>query len=177
MCENRKETADLSTSLCSGRDDKFVRPWTGVIHWIIGIFSATNLSSRPESWACGPPKVMKKRLGRAPTLYGTVALSFVIPSEAEGSAVPRTILEMFFNRAQRSREISGFFSVLTHPLYPNSLSILYCPTKEAAEKPEFFEGDGLQAVHNCFVVSAALAAEGAVFLQPGLLPQPLKSLP
>ena len=87
------------------------------------------------------------------------------------------ILEMFFNRAQRSREISGFFSVLTHPLYPNSLSILYCPTKEAAEKPEFFEGDGLQAVHNCFVVSAALAAEGAVFLQPGLLPQPLKSLP
>jgi hypothetical protein len=34
---------------------------------------------------------------------------------------------------------------------------------EAAEKPEFFEGDGLQAVHNCFVVNAALAAEGAIF--------------
>jgi hypothetical protein len=31
-----------------------------------------------------------KRLGQATTFYGTVALSFVIPSEAEGSAVPRT---------------------------------------------------------------------------------------
>jgi hypothetical protein len=37
------------------------------------------------------------------------------------------------------------------------------PTLDAAEKPEFFEGDGLQAVHNCFVVNAALAAEGAIF--------------
>jgi hypothetical protein len=32
----------------------------------------------------------EKRRGPAATLYGTVALSFVIPSEAEGSAVPRT---------------------------------------------------------------------------------------
>ena len=32
----------------------------------------------------------EKRLGSATTLYGTVALSFVIPSEAEGSAVPQT---------------------------------------------------------------------------------------
>jgi len=32
----------------------------------------------------------EKRLGPATTHYGTVALSFVIPSEAEGSAVPRT---------------------------------------------------------------------------------------
>jgi hypothetical protein len=30
---------------------------------------------------------MKKRIGPATTLYGTVALSFVIPSEAEGTAV------------------------------------------------------------------------------------------
>jgi hypothetical protein len=33
----------------------------------------------------------EKRLGPATTLYGTVALSFVIPSVAEGSAVPRTL--------------------------------------------------------------------------------------
>jgi hypothetical protein len=46
-------------------------------------------------------------------------------------------------------------------------------TLEAAEKPEFFEGDGLQAVHNCFVVNAASAAEGAIFHQPRLFPQPL----
>jgi len=32
----------------------------------------------------------EKRLGSATTVYGTVALSFVIPSEAEGSAVSRT---------------------------------------------------------------------------------------
>jgi hypothetical protein len=39
------------------------------------------LSSRLEElWAYGPPKVMKKRFGSATTLYGTVALSFVIPS-------------------------------------------------------------------------------------------------
>jgi hypothetical protein len=31
--------------------------------------------------------VMKKHLGPATALYGTIALSFVIPSEAEGSAV------------------------------------------------------------------------------------------
>jgi hypothetical protein len=30
VCENRKETADLSTPLRSGRDDKFVEAWTGV---------------------------------------------------------------------------------------------------------------------------------------------------
>jgi hypothetical protein len=44
---------------------------------------------------------------------------------------------------------------------------------EVAKKPEFFEGDGLQAVHNCFVVNAALAAEGAIFRQSRLFPQPL----
>ena len=44
---------------------------------------------------------------------------------------------------------------------------------EAAEKPKFFEGDGLQAVHNCFVVSAALAVEGAIFRQLRLFPQPV----
>src|SRR5450755_2202563 len=52
---------------------------------------------------------MKKCLGPATTLYGTVALSFVIPSEAEGSAVPRTspgnvflesVAERFPSRAQ-----------------------------------------------------------------------------
>ena len=35
----------------------------------------------------GPTQGDEKRLGPATTLYGTVALSFVIPSEAEGSAV------------------------------------------------------------------------------------------
>ena len=34
---------------------------------------------------------------------------------------------------------------------------------QAAEKREFLEGDGLQAVHKCFAVNPALAAEGAAF--------------
>jgi hypothetical protein len=34
----------------------------------------------------------EKCLGPATTFYRTVTLSFVIPSEAEGSAVPRTFL-------------------------------------------------------------------------------------
>jgi hypothetical protein len=37
-----------------------------------------------------PTQGDEKRLGPATTLYGTVALSFVIPSEAEESAVQRT---------------------------------------------------------------------------------------
>jgi hypothetical protein len=40
-----------------------------------------------------PTQGDEKRLGPATTLYGTVALSFVIPSEAEGSAVPRIFPE------------------------------------------------------------------------------------
>jgi hypothetical protein len=49
--------------------------------------------------------------------------------------------------------------------FGNQLIALYQGTTlEVAEKPEFFEGDGLQAVHNCFAVNAALAAEGAILV-------------
>src|SRR5271163_2867791 len=38
------------------------------------------LSSRPEqSWACGPPKVMKNAFCPVAALHGGVALPFVIP--------------------------------------------------------------------------------------------------
>jgi hypothetical protein len=63
----------------------------------------------------------ERRLGSATTLYGTVALSFVIPSVAEGSAVQRTFPgndEFLFSSkivistgAQRSGEICVFFHV------------------------------------------------------------------
>jgi hypothetical protein len=46
-------------------------------------------------------------------------------------------------------------------------------TLVVAEKSEFFEGDGLQAVHNCLAVNAALAAEGAILSQSRLFPQPV----
>jgi hypothetical protein len=52
---------------------------------------------RPGLSSARPVQIkFEKRLGSATNLwsatnlYGTVALSFVIPSEAEGSAVPRT---------------------------------------------------------------------------------------
>jgi hypothetical protein len=41
----------------------------------------------------------EKRLGPATTFYATVALSFVVPSEAEGSAVPRTFRENVFRQS------------------------------------------------------------------------------
>jgi hypothetical protein len=46
-----------------------------------------------------PTQGVEKRLGPVTTLYGNVAPSFVIPSEAEGSAVPRTFRGNVFDRA------------------------------------------------------------------------------
>jgi len=54
-----------------------------------------------------PIQVDEKRLGPATTLYGTAALSFVIPSAAERLQFRGPFLEMFFDRA--SGEICGFF--------------------------------------------------------------------
>ena len=66
-----------------------------------------------------PIQADEKRLGPATILLRTVALSFVIPSEAEGSAVPADLswkpLHLSPNKivistgAQRSGEICGFF--------------------------------------------------------------------
>jgi hypothetical protein len=43
----------------------------------------TNLSSRTEeSWACGPPKVMKNAFCPRPLSHGDVALTVVISTEA-----------------------------------------------------------------------------------------------
>jgi len=63
---------------------------TEAFSWKCGIHRKTKLSSRPERSVVQRSAV--HLLGPAPTFYGTVALSFVIPSEAEGSAVPRTFL-------------------------------------------------------------------------------------
>ena len=46
-----------------------------------------------------PTQADEKRLGPATTIYGTKALSFVIPSEAERSAVPRTFPGNVFRRS------------------------------------------------------------------------------
>ena len=46
-----------------------------------------------------PTQGDEERLGLATTLYGTVVLSFVIPSEAEGSAVPRTFRGNVFRQS------------------------------------------------------------------------------
>jgi hypothetical protein len=52
--------------------------------------SPGNVFSTEESWAFGPPKVMKNPFGPATTLYGTVTLSFVIPTEANPDFLPRS---------------------------------------------------------------------------------------
>jgi hypothetical protein len=72
-------------SLCENRKKK---PQISPLRYAPGI--ATNLSSRPEgSWACGPPKVMKNASVQQPLSMNRRPL-LVIPSVAEGSAVPRT---------------------------------------------------------------------------------------
>ena len=46
--ENREETADLSTTLRSGRDYKFVLGKLTIFQATQGVSGSTNLSSRPE---------------------------------------------------------------------------------------------------------------------------------
>jgi hypothetical protein len=73
-----------------------------------------KLSSRPEeSWACGPPKVMKNTFCPPTALLGSIALPFVIPSVAEGSAVPRTIPGNVFRQSEtkwRDLRLKAFLS-------------------------------------------------------------------
>jgi hypothetical protein len=45
-----------------------------------------DLTLEPGEHGIGPPKVMKNAFFPATTFHETVTLSFVIPSEAEGSA-------------------------------------------------------------------------------------------
>jgi len=47
------------------------------------------LNKGPFYWVCGSPKVMKNTFYPAVALHGSIALPFVIPSAAEGSAVLR----------------------------------------------------------------------------------------
>jgi hypothetical protein len=67
------ENADLSTTLRSGRDDKFVCTRRIVI-------------STGGVMGLRPTQGDEKRLGPATTFYGTVALSFVIPSDHRPAA-------------------------------------------------------------------------------------------
>jgi hypothetical protein len=79
------------------------------------------LSSRPEeSWACGPPKVMKNTLVRHPLSLEPLPLPcHPDRSEAERRDLRfrRPFVEMFFDRAQRIGEICGFFVGFTS-LFP-----------------------------------------------------------
>ena len=60
----------------------------------MGICSSAGSSwkcfSTEESWACGPPKVMKNAFCSATALYGSVALPFVIPSGGMGLRPTKT---------------------------------------------------------------------------------------
>jgi hypothetical protein len=107
--------------------DKFIEPWTAVHPLDNWQFSCNQfVISTGAAMGLWPTQGDEKRFGPAATLYATIPLSFVIPSEAEGSAVPRTfpgnaeILSsnriVISTGAQRSGEICGFFSVPPHPL-------------------------------------------------------------
>jgi hypothetical protein len=63
------------------------------------------------SWTSSQSKVMKKRFRPPSTLDGTVALSFVIPSAAEGSAVLRTLRGNVF---RQSGAVCGFAQSVTN---------------------------------------------------------------
>jgi hypothetical protein len=70
--------------------------------WKSCALSQTELSSRSEeSWASGPSKIMNNAFCPVNPLNGSAALPFVIPSEAEGSAVQRTSPGNVFDRAYR----------------------------------------------------------------------------
>jgi hypothetical protein len=65
----------------SGRDDKFVAgKWLSAHSEKTAVNGSTNLSLRPEFFmGLWPIQGDEKRLGPETTLYGTTALSFVIP--------------------------------------------------------------------------------------------------
>jgi hypothetical protein len=86
------------------------------------------LKKKPQISPLLPKQGDEKRLDPATTLYGTVALSFVIPSEAEGSAVPRTFRGNVF-RPQRSVTEKSAAS-LRLPINPTThqFEIVLCST-------------------------------------------------
>src|SRR6266700_3214202 len=99
----------------TSQDDGFVG---GLEIQLIGYPENTKGSKKSQSlgmtkdratflWGVVPgPNALFITLGPATTCYSTTTLSFVIPSEAEGSAVPRTfpgITEPLLLRAKRIR--------------------------------------------------------------------------
>jgi hypothetical protein len=64
-----------------------------------------------------PTQGNEKRLGPATTLYGTAALSFVIPTGAEGPAVPRTFRgKVFRPSAAQWRDLRFPFRLCRHQI-------------------------------------------------------------
>jgi hypothetical protein len=78
----------LFAPACAGRQRRAEAPSTA------SLFLSSSLLSSPTGvvMSLWPAQGDEKRLGPATALYGTVALPFVIPSEAGGSAVPQTSL-------------------------------------------------------------------------------------
>jgi hypothetical protein len=96
-----------------------------------------EMFSTEESWAGGPPKVMKKRFGAASTLYVTVTLSFVIPGEARGiCSSPRTLRgDVFRQRSLGLRPTQGDEKTsVRHPLFMEQLLLPCHPDRSEAER-------------------------------------------
>jgi hypothetical protein len=92
----------------SGRDDNSVVADIPYFSWKHGIpFSNRIVISTGVVMGLRPTQGDEKRLGPTTIFYGTVALSFVIPSEAEGSAVLRTFRGKCFSTERSGVERSA----------------------------------------------------------------------
>jgi hypothetical protein len=103
-CGSRfSKTADLSTTLRSGRDDKLVVSKKAVSPVGTGPFALNKfVISTGEACAFGPPMVIKNNLNSATSHPGSAALPFVISTEAKRSG-EISVLRLFhgdvFDRA------------------------------------------------------------------------------
>jgi hypothetical protein len=93
-------------------------------------------------------------------------------TKGTASAVPQTRKRMMAS-APGVRSLSRFSRnrIFFPRLFSRGTERVQLRALQAAEKREFLEGDGLQAVHNCFVMNAALwmtakLMSGSVFFEP-----------
>ncbi len=66
---------------------------------------------------------------------------------------------------------------IRYALFPTKQLRTKGTASEAAEKPEFFEGDGLQPVRIYFGLNVASATKGTTLSKQRLFPQPLQPCP
>src|ERR1700730_8346404 len=87
-----ERTADLSTTLRSGRDDRFCLGTLSIVSKLICHLDRGIMGLRPTQGN-------EKRLGPASTLYGTVTLSLSSRPERRDLRFRRPFVELFFRQS------------------------------------------------------------------------------